>query len=551
MVSCGNTRRSITYQRKLTRSKARTRTFSSERRHAAMETLAEEHIQPPGTQHGCHGCEGPEETVKALEGPLPCSAQRETEARLTAVLAIVAADAATRFCADMRLLWIKYFDHLQHEARGMLQQVHEKFSIFECSPGEGTLADFLVTFQTICKGLEGLLGMRDAEKAKGNSESNENNDGVGGSGDGHGALLPPGTPLEKELHLVEHLSLCIAEATTPVLALSLSGAEACEDKGRVKSAATQTGPIAVDRSPRGHAAEVAADASTTTRMHATSFNEPHSGVVVDIEMVSGDDNDSNGCSDGSFDNSHRKAAPHLFHMYQGNRDCVKQMHDGNNAARSRSVTFAKAGMHKRARYTPSPRARGSPERKNVVGAHPPHPRSTSDRADWRNPTLGSRTHDDYGGATSGVCEIEEKTQQPPVFSSDDNSSDIDLNHGVLAIPVWKAGHTQLSGLMDELQERDVMADETTEPHHRLKLLRKQEELLLRRFSADSERFWRREDGGEARRYALQKRLARLRSAILRAERETQQLERIEMEREMIQRRRVERERRLMLHRQVK
>ncbi|AAZ12776.1 hypothetical protein, conserved [Trypanosoma brucei brucei TREU927] len=519
--------------------------------------------------------------TKVLQKPLPSSAQRELEAKLTEALAIVAADAATRFCEDMRRLWVMYFAHLQGKVREIFQKLHKAFDRFESSPDEETLADFLFLHRTMQPLLSELLGIHDAvvengEEGKEKVECEEHvhnigsNDGSACCSNNRDVALPPGTPLEKEHVLVQHLSLCIAEATTPVLAFTL-----CEMNKFV--GVKMNGDT--DRNEKELTREKGSSACGRTEQCAGLSNEEKEGILGDFsaerdlqpsrqQSESRDvmSEHSHVCADTARPSVDNSITPNIIHDLPIEDTIDVEIVDDGTSDCGGDVSSENGGQSDYYYHHYNPLM----EAMSIEGDWGSSARPTSsphaDEATIRKKMSSVRTSRSAPTFIGTPCEAQighHYVDHTETYNGDGThcgpwdggSSDYKKGNAVrysrsnsgvhLKPPAWRDDRTDSAGLMDEWEERDILTNRTLDPERRLQLLKGQEQLLLQSYPVNDERLWRREDGGEARCYALKKRLARLRSAILRGEREMEQLQRIKVERELIRQMRAEKERRLL------
>ncbi|RNF17254.1 uncharacterized protein Tco025E_04932 [Trypanosoma conorhini] len=409
---------------------------------AKQETECDAEANLCGGRRSDHDDEEEEEEESPRAAESPSAGQAVMAERLTASLALTASDAAARFLEMMRRLWSAYFAHLRAEVRAALWRLDDAFARFEADPSEATLADFLEEHQQLPPLLRHGLGMPEAAD--------------------EAAALPPGNPLEPEGEVVQQLSLCIAEAVSPLLAVALRAGEG-RDGGATRRSL---------RERRGHGQSPHTTAPPPRppplRQRRRAWREERAGSHC---------SSSSSCCSSTGSNEERRP-PAL---------------DGGGGA------------------SPAPRVRHGA----AANYASPPPQQPQLQPQWRR-------HND----SSQIAEALFSRGTPP-------------GNRVSALAVVPASLRATS------EEKVGDAALPQDPNARLRILQMQEERLA--FTLVNTAARRHDHGCEVKYYAMNKRLARVRSAILRTEREVDELRRIEEEKAALRRERAARQRRMLRH----
>ncbi|KAG8346957.1 hypothetical protein TRVL_02213 [Trypanosoma vivax] len=504
------------------------------------------------------------------EGASSGEAERKREKEIMASLATAATDTAMRFCESMRRLWSVYFDHVYSEGHGLLKRVDEAFHNFEENPGEEALTNFLVAHQMLLPFLQNLFGANttkgsgaeesvvgDAQKTPAGTASKRN-------------ALPTGTPLDQEATLVHHLSLCIAESISPVLAIALHESAWKRKEGSKEGVckACRLGDVVLDKGATHCAMESARQPENALQPQGTGSEDerrrdsdlsvahsavpPSGGAVADIGCTSQvvdtiyiddsvDECGSDGVSSSPVD-GHRSLSMDIMSTraegaFAATKGVMTNIHnrplEGKGALGNVRQCADGNGSPSLGRCLSSGYSSWSSAKELGVGYTVLH----------SGTVVGSTI------ANNSVADIIDKQcydDQESVASTTYKGGLSDFYVGLPRVmPDKEDGRPPDAFPLEELEEKELVSDKALDPHLRLRLLKEQERalsaLLLSKLHSDS----RREDGGEARCYAMKKRLARLRSALLHTEREVQLLTSIQVERRLIELRRAERDRRLM------
>ncbi|ESL11506.1 hypothetical protein TRSC58_00742 [Trypanosoma rangeli SC58] len=372
-----------------------------------------------------------------------------TAEQLTTSLALTASDAAARFLEMMRRLWSAYFAHIHAEVRGALQGLDDAFACFDADPSEDTLVEFLEAHQQLQPLLRRILGMPETADAA--------------------AVLPPGNPLEPEGAVVQQLSLCIAEAVSPLLTVAL------------RSGAGPEGAV--------------------TRQ---SLPEKPRGTPTQRQQLHGQSAHTAGA-----------AALPPFHPLRQSRHAWREEGAGSHCGSS----------------SDSDRRGSSGERPVYAYALDVTAREAADY-ESSPPTLQQQRRQPNGSSQIEVA----------LFSrsiSSESCGNPGGMRGYGSVPAAAAAAFPATG-EDELGDVALSQDPSTQ----LRCLRMQEGRLA--FALINTAAQRHDQGCEVKCYAMNKRLARVRSEILRTEREVNELRRIEEEKEALRKERAARQRRLFL-----
>ncbi|PWU84231.1 hypothetical protein C4B63_243g11 [Trypanosoma cruzi] len=423
--------------------------------------------------------------------------------QLTASLVIASTDAATRFLEMMRRLWSAYFAHMHSQLQGVLRRMDENFARFDANPSEKTLVEFLEAHQRLRPHLSGIFGMPEGEE----KEEKE--------GQPRGAALPSGNPLEQEGVFVQQLSLCIAEAVSPLLALALrsgnNGTQVVGENHDEKK--TQSSRRRRHDGHRTHAEAAVAPPPVFSAPFSPSRSHSVSTAFTDAEES-------------------------MTESLKPNRDASQEelldSHNGNRTRSSgESTTGSSEGRNSRALDVTG---------MGPKGTHPPSPVCPNlvrnDRkTDAGTPRLNEEDAENYPPQRRWRRDNDSLQVEALLYSRGSSASmRSPLNGPAAASTAHRA--------IGEEEEVEVGGAATRQnPHTRLRRLRMQEKRLS--FTLIDIVAQRHDYSSEAKCYAVNKRLARVRSAIIRTEREVNELRRIQEEKEAIRKERAARQRRLL------
>ncbi|RNF05565.1 hypothetical protein TraAM80_04504 [Trypanosoma rangeli] len=371
-----------------------------------------------------------------------------TAEQLTASLALTASDAAARFLEMMRRLWSAYFAHLHAEVRGALRGVDDAFACFDADPSEDTLVEFLEAHQQLQPLLRRILGIPETADAA--------------------AVLPPGNPFEPEGAVVQQLSLCIAEAVSPLLTVAL-----CGGVGHEGAVLRQSLP----EKQRG-------EPTQRKRLHE---HRAHTAAATALPP---------------------------FHPLRQSRHAWREERAGSHCGSS-SDSDRRGSSGERPVHALDVTARGTANYEPSPPPLQPQRRQPNDSSQIEVALFSRSISSESFGNAGGV-------------------------RGSVGAPAAAAAASTATG-------EDEMGDVALSKHPstQLRSLRMQEGRLA--FALINTAAQRLDHGCEAKCYAINKQLARVRSAILRTEREVNELQRIEEEKEALRKERAARQQRLLLH----